>query len=253
VTWGFRAFWLLINIFHIINHFWGRRRDGVAINEDLQIAYILEFEWSTDRDEGFIEVKEAEANEQHKRIISALRKLEFEQIHFVVGKRGSVVESDFSGYTKLKRLDVQEGDKDKLFADYVTQVCEEHNRVIVFLLQQVKGGARPTTLTYSYFILSRVYKLSPCFTSFFSTMNILFFLNTARNVVTVVPFFKKILITAPTWHIYKRTYRGTHVQANMHDQHIRRIASTRHRSLVGRGGRKACDRNKGLVHTILTK
>ena len=36
------------------------------------------------------------------------------------------------GYsTKLKKLDVQEGKKDKLFADHVTQVCEAHNRVIV--------------------------------------------------------------------------------------------------------------------------
>jgi len=66
-----------------------------------------------------------------------------EQINFVVGNRGSVVESDF--YTKLKKLDIQEGKKDKLFADHVTQVCEAHNRVIVSFLQQVQGGTRPTT------------------------------------------------------------------------------------------------------------
>ena len=62
------------------------------------------------------EVKEAEANEQHKSIISELRaaapKWEFEQVDFVVGKRGSVVESNL--YSKLKNLDVQEGRKDKL-------------------------------------------------------------------------------------------------------------------------------------------
>ena len=34
------------------------------------------------------------------------------------------VETDF--YTKLKKLDIQEGKKDKLFADHVTQVCEAH-------------------------------------------------------------------------------------------------------------------------------
>jgi len=49
-------------------------------------------------------VKEAEANDEHKSIICALRaatpKWEFEQIHFVVGDRGSVVESDF--YFKIK-------------------------------------------------------------------------------------------------------------------------------------------------------
>jgi len=45
----------------------------VTIKEDLHIVNILEFNQSTDRDEGFVEVKEAEANEQHKSIISALR------------------------------------------------------------------------------------------------------------------------------------------------------------------------------------
>ena len=91
--------------------FWGRRPDGVAINKALKIGCILEFKRSTDRDEKFLEVKDAEANEQHKSIISAPKaaapEWEFEQINFVVGNRGSVVESDF--YTKLKKLDVQEG------------------------------------------------------------------------------------------------------------------------------------------------
>jgi len=93
-----------------VNRFWGKRQDGFAINEALQIVYILEFKRSTDRDEGFLEVKEAEANEQHKIIIGALRaaapKWEFEQINVVVGNSGSVAESDF--YPKLKKLDVQE-------------------------------------------------------------------------------------------------------------------------------------------------
>jgi len=56
-------------------------------------------------------VKDAEANEQHKSIISALKaaalEWEFARINFVVGNRGSVVENDF--YTKLKKLDIQEG------------------------------------------------------------------------------------------------------------------------------------------------
>jgi len=89
-----------------VNHFWGRRPDGVTINEFLQIVCILEFKRSTD----FLEVKEAGANDQHKSIIGAFKaaapKWEFEQINFVVGNRGSVVESNF--YTKLKKLDVQE-------------------------------------------------------------------------------------------------------------------------------------------------
>ena len=66
-------------------------------------------------------MKEAEANEQHESIIAALKvappEWEFEKINFVVGNRGSVVESGF--YTKLKKLDAQEVKKDKLFADHV--------------------------------------------------------------------------------------------------------------------------------------
>jgi len=130
-----------------VNRFWGRRPDGVAIYEALKMVYIFEFKRSTDRDVWFLEVKDAEANEQHKSIIGALKaaalEWEFEQINFVVGNRRSVVESDF--YTKLKKLDIQEGKKDKLFADHVTQVCEAHNWVIVSFLQQVQGGTRPTT------------------------------------------------------------------------------------------------------------
>ena len=92
-------------------------------------------------------MKEAEANEQYKSIIGALKaavpKWEFEQINFVVGNRGSVNENEFS--TKLKKLDIQKGKKDNLFPDHVTQVCKTHNQVIVSFLQQVQGGTRPTT------------------------------------------------------------------------------------------------------------
>ena len=102
-----------------VNRFWGRRPDGVAINEDLQIVYILEFKRSTDRDEGFLEVEKAEVNKQHKSIIGALRaaapKWEFEQINLVLGNRGSVVESNF--YTKLKKIDVQKRKKTNNFVN----------------------------------------------------------------------------------------------------------------------------------------
>jgi len=56
-----------------VNRFWGRQLDVVAINEALKIVYILEFKRSTDRDEGFLVLKDAEANEQHKSIIGALK------------------------------------------------------------------------------------------------------------------------------------------------------------------------------------
>ena len=92
----------------------------------MQIEYVVEFKASTDRNKGFLDVKEVESNEQHKSIIGALKaavpKWEFEQINFVVGNRTSVVESDF--YTKLKKLDVQGGKKDKLFAGHVTRYAK---------------------------------------------------------------------------------------------------------------------------------
>jgi len=77
---------------------WGRRPDGVAINEALKIVYILEFKRSTGGDKGFLEVQDAEANlnKQHNSIIGALKiaafEWEFEKINFVVSNRGSVVE-----------------------------------------------------------------------------------------------------------------------------------------------------------------
>ena len=53
-----------------------------------------------------------------------------EQINFVAGNRGSVMESDF--YEKLGKLDVQAGKKDKIFFDHITQLCEAHGLVISF-------------------------------------------------------------------------------------------------------------------------
>ena len=50
----------------------GRRPNEVAIGEAPKMGYILEFKRSTDRDEGFLEVKDTEANEQHS-IIGALK------------------------------------------------------------------------------------------------------------------------------------------------------------------------------------
>jgi len=105
---------------------WGRRSNEVAISKALQIVYILELKGSTERDDRFLQIQGAETNEQQKSIIGALRaaapKWEFEQIKFVVGNRGSVVDFDF--YTKLIKLDVQKGKKDKIFGDHMTQVCK---------------------------------------------------------------------------------------------------------------------------------
>jgi len=87
-------------------------------------SYILQCKLSTNRDQGFLEVKCAEANEKHQRIIGALRAAVstwvFEQINFVGVNRGSIVEIDC--YTKFKKLEVHEGKKERLFADHMTKV-----------------------------------------------------------------------------------------------------------------------------------
>ena len=40
-------------------------------------------------------------------------------------------------------------------------------------------------------------------------------------------------------HIFACTYRGAHIQAHMYNQHTRRMETTKHRSLVEGGRRKA--------------
>ena len=78
------------------------------INKNHPILYILEFKRSSDRNNDFLRAKQAEANKQHKSIIEALRaaapEWTLEQINFVAGRRGAVVEDDF--YYKLERLSV---------------------------------------------------------------------------------------------------------------------------------------------------
>ena len=109
-----------------------------------------------------------------------------------------------------------------------------------------KSGRRTHLLhcTYSYCILSRVWKLTlHCL--FYVTMNIYFCFYV--DVVTVLLIFAEYLSLYP--HIFKCTYRSTHAQAHMYNQHTRQMATTMHRSLVWRGRRKAFVRDKGLAHT----
>ena len=82
------------------NRFWNRRPDGIVIDKNHQTLYILEFTQSSDRNEDFLRVKKDEANEQHKRIIKALKATAPEwtfdhQVYFVPERRGAVAEDDF--------------------------------------------------------------------------------------------------------------------------------------------------------------
>jgi len=47
--------------------------------------------------------------------------------------------------------------------------------------------------------------------------------------------------------------KGPHTQAHMNNQHRKEIATTTHRSLVERGGKKPSVRDKGLAHTHTQK
>ena len=105
--------------------------------------YILEFKRSSDRNKDFLRVKEDEANEQHRSIIEALRaatpEWTFEQINFVAGRRGAVVEDDFNN--KLEKLNVQAGERDKLTLAHVQRICEAHDTVMRSYYQQIHSNA----------------------------------------------------------------------------------------------------------------
>jgi len=87
----------------------------------------------------FLRVREDEANEQHKSIIEALKvaapEWTFEQINFMAGRRGAVVEDDF--YKKLEKLNVQAGKRDKIMFAHVQRICEVHNTVMRSYYQQI--------------------------------------------------------------------------------------------------------------------
>ena len=114
----------------------------LAINIKKKEVFVLEFKQSTDRVQGFLETKEAAANEKHSSIIEVLRAVAdgwvVMQISFVAGNRGLVMESDF--YEKLENFDVQAGEKDKIFSDHLTQVCEAHDRVTLSYHHQIQGS-----------------------------------------------------------------------------------------------------------------
>ena len=99
------------------------------INKYHRALYILEF----NRNKDFLRVKEDVANERHRSIIEALRaaapEWTFEQMNFVAGRRGAVVEDDF--YNKLEKPNVQAGKRTKFcwrmcnaYAKRMTQQCD---------------------------------------------------------------------------------------------------------------------------------
>jgi len=121
------------------NRFWNRRPDGIVINKNHRTLYILEFKRSSDRNKDFLRVREDEANEKHRSIIEALRaaapEWTFEQMNFVAGRRGAVVEDDFCN--KLDKPTVQAGKRDKILLAHVQRICEVHDTAMRSYYQQI--------------------------------------------------------------------------------------------------------------------
>jgi len=125
------------------NCFWNQRPDGIVINKYHWTLYILEFKQSSDRNKDFLRVKEDGANEQHRSIIEAFRvaalEWTFEQINFVAGRRGAVVEEDL--YNKLEKLYVQAGKREKILLAHVQRICEAHDTIMRSYYQQIHGSS----------------------------------------------------------------------------------------------------------------
>ena len=113
------------------------------INKYHRKLHILEFKRASDRNLDFLRVNEDETNEQHRSIMKALRaaapEWTFEQINFVTGRRGAVVEDDF--YNKLEKLNVQAGNRDKILFAHVQRICEAHDTVMRSYYQQIYGSS----------------------------------------------------------------------------------------------------------------
>jgi len=78
-----------------------------------------------------------EASLRSSELRAATPEWTFEQIKFVAGMRGAVVEDNF--YIKLKRLNVQAGKRDKILAAHVQRICEAHDTVMRSYYQQIQA------------------------------------------------------------------------------------------------------------------
>jgi len=65
--------------------------------------------------------------------------MDVEQINFVAGRRGAVVEADF--YNKLENLNVEAGKRDKILLAHVQRTREAHDTVMRSYYQQIHGSS----------------------------------------------------------------------------------------------------------------
>jgi len=78
-------------------------------------------------------------------VAAQAREWTFEEINFVTGRRGAVVEDDF--YNKLEKLNVQAEKREKILLAHVQRMCEAHDTVMRSYYEQIHGssGADATT------------------------------------------------------------------------------------------------------------
>ena len=130
------------------NRFWNQRLDGIVINKYHRTLYILEFQWSSDRNMDFLSVKKDEANKQHKSIIearkAAAQEWTFEQINLL---QGAVVQQWKMTSITNSIINVQAGKKDKTLLSHFQCIYEAHDTIMRSYYQQIHGssGADSTT------------------------------------------------------------------------------------------------------------
>ena len=126
-------------------------------------------------------------------------------------------------------------------ADNLCVRLHQHSSIILFKAPQ-EAGIIVYYLFVSYSVTClNTFLINACFTSLWTSISV-FYHNTARDVVTVLLIFAKYL--SLYLHIFTCTHRGTHTQAHMYNQHTRGMATTRHRSLVGRSGGRGFVRDR---------
>ena len=129
------------------------------------------------------------------------------------------------------------------------QIPEDGHIYCILLIRIANHNTRPPprvrkTDTFIVFPLSVLHSitcpktchLAACDSILWTSISV-FYVKTARYVVTVLLIFAKYI--SLYLHIFTCTYRGTNTQVPIYNQHTRGMATTRHRSLVERGGRKA--------------
>ena len=130
------------------------------------------------------------------------------------------------------------------FIFYVYDQTRSHGRCWKWLDQSRRSAKQPSTFQpLTRMCALKTCHFTACFTLLWTSISV-FCVKTARDVVTDLLIFAKYL--SLYLHIFTCTYRGTHTQAHMYNQHTRGMATTRHMGLVERGWRPCTHKKKSV-------